>query len=88
MQKRSDEESTGRLEWLEKNVNIQINRTTPGLIRQHNTARVKGKVYKVAVKPAMLYGLETVALTKRQQAEMEATELKLLRFSLGVTSIT
>ena len=27
-------------------------------------ARVKGKVYKVAVRPAMLYGLETVALTK------------------------
>ena len=31
-------------------------------------ARVKGKVYKVAVRPAMLYELETVALTKRQEA--------------------
>ena len=31
----------------------------------------------------MLYGLETVALTKRQEAEMEVAEL--LRFSLGVT---
>ena len=31
-------------------------------------ARVKGKVYKVAVRPAMLYRLETVALTKRQEA--------------------
>ena len=48
-------------------------------------ARVKGKVYKVAVRPAMLYGLETVALTKRQEAEMEVAELKMLRFSLGVT---
>ena len=47
--------------------------------------RVKGKVYKVAVRPAMLYGLETVALTKRQEAEMEVAELKMLRFSLGVT---
>ena len=37
----------------------------------------------VAVRPAMLYGLETVALTKRQ--EMEVAELKMLRFSLGVT---
>ena len=44
-----------------------------------------GKVYKVAVRPAMLYGLETVALTKRQEAEMEVAELKMLRFSLGVT---
>ena len=42
-------------------------------------ARVKGKVYKVAVRPAMLYGLETVALTKRQEAEMEVAELKMLR---------
>ena len=48
-------------------------------------ARVKGKVYKVAVRPAMLYGLEIVALTKRQEAEMEVAELKMLRFSLGVT---
>ena len=36
-------------------------------------ARVKGKVYKVAVRPAMFYGLQTVA------------ELKMLRFSLRVT---
>ena len=48
-------------------------------------ARLKGKVYKVAVRPAMLYGLETVALTKRQETEMEVAELKMLRFSLGVT---
>ena len=27
-------------------------------------ASVKGKMYKVAVRPVMLYGLETVALTK------------------------
>ena len=47
-------------------------------------ARVKGKVYRVAVRPAMLYGLETVTLTKRQEAEMEVAELKMLRFSLGV----
>ena len=48
-------------------------------------ARVKGKVYRVAVRPAMLYGLETVALTKRQEAEMGVAELKMLRFSLVVT---
>ena len=40
--------------------------------------RVKGKVYRVAVGPAMLYGLETVVLTKRQEAEMEVAELKML----------
>ena len=49
------------------------------------SARVKGKVYRMAVRPAMLYRLETVALTKRQEAEMEVAELKMLQFSLGVT---
>ena len=48
-------------------------------------AREKAKVYKVAVRPTMLYGLETVALTKRQEAEMEVAEVKMLRLSLGVT---
>ena len=33
----------------------------------------------------MLYGLETVALTKRHEAKMEVAELKMLRFTLGVT---
>ena len=50
-------------------------------------ARMKGKVYKVALRPAMLYGLETVALTRRQEADMEVAELKMLRFSLGVTRL-
>ena len=48
---------------------------------------VKGKVYNVAVRPAMLYGLDTVALTKRQEAEMEVAELKMWRFSLDVTGM-
>ncbi|KAF7649691.1 hypothetical protein LDENG_00137530 [Lucifuga dentata] len=49
------------------------------------SARMKGKVYKTVVRPAMLYGLETVALRKRQEAELEVAETKMLRFSLGVT---
>ena len=32
----------------------------------------------------MLYGLETVAMMKRQEAEMEVAELNVLRFSLVV----
>ncbi|RXN38888.1 Retrovirus-related Pol poly LINE-1 [Labeo rohita] len=49
------------------------------------SARMKGKVFKTVVRPAMLYGLETAALKKRQEAELEVAELKMLRFSLGVT---
>ena len=53
--------------------------------RKQTASIVKGKVYKLAVRPAMLYGLTMVALTKRQEEEMEVAELKMLRFSLGVT---
>ncbi len=48
-------------------------------------AKVKGKIYKTVVRPALLYGLETAALTKRQEAELEVAELKMLIFSLRVT---
>ena len=33
----------------------------------------------------MLFGLETLALTKRQEIELEVAELKMVRFSLGET---
>ena len=48
-------------------------------------ARVKGKVYSSVVRPAMVYGLETVAVTKKQVEEMEVEEMKMLRFAMGVT---
>ncbi|KAK3512802.1 hypothetical protein QTP70_025337, partial [Hemibagrus guttatus] len=35
------------------------------------SARIKGKVYRTVVRPAMLYGLETVPLRKRQESELE-----------------
>ena len=34
-------------------------------------ARIKGKVYNSVVRPAMVYGLEMVAVTKKQVEEME-----------------
>ena len=48
-------------------------------------AIVKGKVYSSVVRPAMVYGLETVAVTKKQVEEMEVAEMKMLRFAMGVT---
>ena len=47
-------------------------------------ARVKGKVYSSVVRPAMMYGLETVAITKKKVKEMEVAEMKMLRFAMGV----
>ena len=49
------------------------------------SARVKGKMYKSVVRPTMLYGMETVAVTERQVGKMEVAELKMVRWALGVT---
>ena len=43
---------------------------------------MKGKGDKRVMRQAMLFGFETVALTKRQEAE-----LKMLRFFSGVTKM-
>ena len=48
-------------------------------------ARVKGKMYSSVIRPAMVYGLETVADTKKQVEEMEIAEMKMLRFAMEVT---
>ena len=42
-------------------------------------------MYKSVVRPAMLYGMETVAVTERQVGKMEVAELKMVRWALGVT---
>ena len=49
------------------------------------SARLKGKIHRTVVRPAMMYGLETVAMTKRQGTELEVAEMKMLRFDLGIT---
>ena len=43
------------------------------------SACAKGKVYKTVVRRAMLYGLETVPLTKKQEAELAVADVKIWR---------
>ena len=48
-------------------------------------ARVKEKVYSLVLRLAMVYGIETVTVTKKQVKEIEVAEMKMLRFAMGVT---
>ena len=54
-------------------------------VRQEVISKVKGKMYKSVVRPAMLYGMETVAVTEREMGKIEVLELKMVRWALGVT---
>ena len=47
--------------------------------------KLKGKVYRTVVRPAMLYGAETLATTKRQESRIEVNEMMMLRWMCGVT---
>ena len=41
------------------------------------SVKVKGKVFKTVVRPLMLYSIETLPLTKRQEAELEVAKFKI-----------
>ena len=49
------------------------------------SCRMKGKIYKMVVRPAMLHGAETWPVTRRQERKMEVAEMKMLRWLCGVT---
>ena len=48
---------------------------------------LKGKLHKVVVRPAMLYGTETLAVTKGMEKKLEASKMKMLKFEFGVTKL-
>ena len=47
--------------------------------------RVKGKVHKAVVRPAMAYGLEAAPLKKSEEKKMDVAEMRMLRWMVGVT---
>ena len=47
--------------------------------------KLKGNVYKTVVRPALLYGAETWATTRGQEAGLEVKEMRMLRWVCGVT---
>ena len=47
--------------------------------------KLKGKVYKTEVRPALLYGAETWATTRGQEARLEVNEMRMLRWMCGET---
>ena len=48
---------------------------------------VKGKVYKAVVRPAMMYGAETWAVKNAQWKKLGVAEMRMLRWTNGVTKL-
>ena len=48
-------------------------------------AKLKEKVEKTVIKPAMLYAAETWATIKKQEKRIEVNEMRMLRWMCGVT---
>ena len=62
-------------------------RTSGVLCDKRISARVKGRVYKAVVRPALLYGAETWALKKVQERKIDVAEMRMLRWMCGVTKL-
>ena len=49
--------------------------------------RVKGKLYKTFLRPAMMYDAETRAVKKAQEKKLGVAEMRMLRWMSGVTKL-
>ena len=64
---------------------VQHGETGSALCDRRMRVKLKGKVYKTVVRPALLYGAETWATKIGQEARLEVNEMRMLRWVCGVT---
>lgn len=58
---------------------------TPVMCDRRMPVKLKGKPYRTVVRPAMLYGAECWATTAADTKALEVAEMKMLRWSTGIT---
>ena len=49
--------------------------------------KIKGKVYRTVVRPALMYAAEILALKKAQEKKLEVAEMRMLRWMCGITKL-
>ena len=48
---------------------------------------LKGKIHRLVVRPAVMYGSETWPMRRRWEDRLDVTEMRMLRFSCGLTRL-
>ena len=78
----------------EKDVNNRVKiawskwRETTGVMCDRNIpTKLKDKMYKTAIKPAMVYGAECWAVRKKEERKFHTTEMRMLRWARGKTRL-
>ena len=77
----------GRMTEIKRRISSGWNgwRKVTGVLCDRNMpAAVKGRVYRTCVRPAMLYGMETVPMTKAQEGKMEVAEIENAKILIGI----
>lgn len=49
--------------------------------------KLKGKIHKSVVRPAMMYGLEAAPLKRQEERKLDVAEMKMLRWMVGITRL-
>ena len=47
--------------------------------------RLKVKIYSTVVRPVLMYGSETWALRQKEESKLEGTEMRMLRWIMGIS---
>ena len=62
-------------------------KTSGVLCDKRISARLKGKVYKIVVRPALLCSSETWPMKRAQEKKMEVAKMRMLRWMCGATRL-
>ena len=49
--------------------------------------KLKSKIHKTIIRPAMIYGAETWSTTKEDEERLDVSEMRMLRWTCGVTKL-
>ena len=71
--------------WTNKSRLVTMEELSGVIYDKKVPVKLKSKLYKTVVRPAMVYGSECWALRKQEEQRLHTTEMKMLRWSQGKT---